>query len=111
MGRHRLADAADHSGGVGATARGNACGAKGPYCCDSSDEWEAGQHDKGPDESPRLQRRIYVKAKAEPSWRFWAGMSMSAKWRSSAKLIVWPRPTTEPQGLTGSRLRTSRPAG
>ena len=27
-----------------------------------------------------LRRRIYAKAKAEPSWRFWACTSMSASW-------------------------------
>jgi RNA-directed DNA polymerase len=28
-----------------------------------------------------LRRSIYVKAKAEPSWRFWGLTSMSARWR------------------------------
>ena len=31
-----------------------------------------------------LRRRIYVKAKAEPSWRFWGLTSTSARWRPCA---------------------------
>jgi RNA-directed DNA polymerase len=42
-----------------------------------------------------------VKPKAKPSWRFWGLYVHVAKWKFSAKPIVWPRPTTAPQGLTG----------
>jgi RNA-directed DNA polymerase len=60
------------AGSVVATKRSNARGAKGPCHLQSL------QHREGKDEMTKasidlqdLRRRIYVKAKAEPSWRFW----------------------------------------
>jgi len=52
--------------------RSNVCGAKGPC------HLQRLQHKEGKDEMTKasidlqdLRRRLYVKAKAEPSWRFW----------------------------------------
>src|SRR5207342_2008616 len=60
------------AGSVVATKRRNVRGAKGPCHLQSL------QHKEGNDEMTKasidlqdLRRRIYVKAKAEPSWRFW----------------------------------------
>src|ERR1700752_1477939 len=60
------------AGSGGATKRSNARGAKGPCHLQSL------QHREGKDEMTKasidlqdLRRGIYVKAKAEPSWRFW----------------------------------------
>ena len=59
-------------GSVRVTMRGNARGAKGPYCLQRLLNRE------GRDEMTKasislqdLRRRLYVKAKAETSWRFW----------------------------------------
>ena len=59
-------------GPVLAMKRSNVRGAKGPAICNASNLGE------GKDEMTKasiglqdLRRRIYVKAKAEPSWRFW----------------------------------------
>jgi RNA-directed DNA polymerase len=52
--------------------RGNAHGAKGPCCTDVFNN--TGGKDgmiKTPISLQDLRRRLYVKAKAEPSWRFW----------------------------------------
>ena len=52
--------------------RGNACGAKGPYglafLCRMGGR---GERTKTPISLQDLQRRLSLKAKAEPSWRFW----------------------------------------
>ena len=60
------------AGSVVAMKRSNVCGAKGPCHLQSL------QRKEGKDEMTKasidlqdLRRRIYVKAKAEPSWRFW----------------------------------------
>jgi hypothetical protein len=60
------------AGSVVAMKRSNARGAKGPC------HLQCLQHREGKDEMTKasidlqdLRRRIYVKAKAEPSWRFW----------------------------------------
>jgi RNA-directed DNA polymerase len=43
-----------------------------PAVCNSSDETEGrGEMTKAPVSLQDLRRRIYVKAKAEPTWRFW----------------------------------------
>jgi hypothetical protein len=34
-----------------------------------------------------LRRRLYVKAKADKDWRFWASTSMYASWRRYARPI------------------------
>jgi RNA-directed DNA polymerase len=60
------------AGSVVATKRSNVRGAKGPC------HLRCLQHKEGKDEMTKasidlqdLRRRLYVKAKAEPSWRFW----------------------------------------
>ena len=60
------------AGSVVATKRSNVRGAKGPC------HLRRLQHKEGKDEMTKasidlqdLRRRLYVKAKAEPSWRFW----------------------------------------
>ena len=56
-----------------AVRRGNARGAKEPCCL-----WRVSDHKEGKDEMTKasidlqdLRRRIYVKAKAETTWKFW----------------------------------------
>ncbi|MGH8603614.1 MAG: hypothetical protein ACREXR_12820, partial [Gammaproteobacteria bacterium] len=52
--------------------RGNARGAKGPCCTDVfNNTGGKGGMTKTPMSLQDLRRRLYVKAKAEPSWRFW----------------------------------------
>jgi RNA-directed DNA polymerase len=52
--------------------RGNARGAKGPCCTDVfNNTGGKGGMTKTPISLQDLRRRLYVKAKAEPSWRFW----------------------------------------
>jgi len=60
-------------GSIVAKKRGNARGAKGPYCFVVPPTRMEGRGDmiKAPVNLQDLRRRIYVKAKAEPSWRFW----------------------------------------
>ena len=60
-------------GPVVAAKRGNARGAKGPCCsCNSFiKKGGRGEMTKAPISLQDLRRRLYVKAKAEPSWRFW----------------------------------------
>ena len=60
------------AGSVGAVKRGNARGAKGPYYLSSSfNTGGRGAMRKAPIRLQDLRRRIYAKAKAEKSWRFW----------------------------------------
>src|SRR5918997_3499638 len=66
-GGERVAD-----GPAVASRWGNARGAKGPCCSYSSNATGGrGEMIKPPIDLQDLRRRIYVKAKAEPSWRFW----------------------------------------
>ena len=52
--------------------RGNARGAKGPCCrCSSGDMESRGEMTKTPIGLQDLRRRMYVKAKVDPEWRFW----------------------------------------
>jgi RNA-directed DNA polymerase len=45
---------------------------RGPAACNSSDKKEGrGEMIKAPTDLQDLRRRVYAKAKAEPSWRFW----------------------------------------
>jgi len=55
-----------------------------------------------------LRRRLYVKAKAEPSWRFWGYMATSANERRFGPPMRWPSRTTEPQAPTGLPSRSSK---
>src|SRR5215813_4245514 len=52
-----------------------------------------GEMRKAPISLQDLRRRIYVKAKAEPTWRFWDRTSTSAKRKRFAKPTSWPRVT------------------
>jgi len=56
-----------------AQKRGNARGAKGPCCFVVPPTRKEGKGEmiKAPISLQDLRRRIYVKAKAEPTWRFW----------------------------------------
>ena len=40
-----------------------------------------------------LRRRLYVKAKAEPSWRFWGLYVHVCKMRPCAQRMRWPNKT------------------
>ena len=60
------------AGFVVAMKRGNERGAKGPAAHNSFDKMEGkGEMIKAPIALQDLRRKIYVQAKAEPSWRFW----------------------------------------
>jgi hypothetical protein len=48
-----------------------------------------------------LRRNIYVKAKAEPSWRFWGLYVQVCKMETRARRIRWPGRTTELREWTG----------
>ena len=56
---------------------------------------------KAPIELQDLRRRIYVKAKAEPEWRFWGLFVHAASWKRYAKHMRWPRGTMGALGLMG----------
>ena len=60
-------------GSVVAGRRSNVRGAKGPCCFAMSSVNMGGRGEmiKAPIDLQDLRRRIYVKAKAEPAWRFW----------------------------------------
>ena len=73
---------------------------RSPAVCKVSD------HKEGKDEMTKasvnlqdLRRRIYVKAKAETSWRFWDSMSMSASWTHYARRMRWPNAFFATAGL------------
>jgi hypothetical protein len=44
-----------------------------------------GEMIKAPIDLQDLRRRLYVKARAEPSWRFWGIYVTSASWRHCGK--------------------------
>ena len=59
-----------------------------------------GEMTKAPIDLQDLRRRLYVKAKAEPSWRCWGSMFTSAKWKRSEKPMHLRKPTTARRELT-----------
>ena len=63
---------------------------------------------KAPVDLQDLRRRIYVKAKAEPLWRFWGLYVHVCKTETLREAYRLARRTTEPRGLMGSRSRRSR---
>src|ERR1035437_10094958 len=100
MARRKLTEAAGHSGGVAAAARWQGCakqlektssprrgiGGEGnringdtgkserrdlAVCGDSNNMEGRGEMTKAPINLQDLRRSLYVKAKAEPAWRFW----------------------------------------
>jgi hypothetical protein len=57
---------------VVAVKRSNVRGAKRPNCCNDSDKKEGNRRmTNAPISLQDLRKRIYIKAKAEPEWRFW----------------------------------------
>ena len=44
-----------------------------------------------------LRRRLYVKAKAEPSWRFWGLYVHVCKMETRAQRMRWPNKTMGPR--------------
>ena len=58
-----------------------------------------------------LRRSLYVKAKAEPSWRFWGLYVHVCKMETCCtKPTEWRKKTTGRRALTESRSRPSRKA-
>jgi len=73
---------------VVARRRSNVCGAKRPCCGNDCVEMGGrGEMIKAPVDLQDLRRRLYVKAKAEPSWRFWGSTFMSARWKHYERLM------------------------
>ena len=90
------------AGSAVAMKRSNVRGAKGPC------HLQRLRRKEGKDEMIKasidlqdLRRRIYVKVKAETSWKFWDYMSMSASWKRYAKRMRWPKRTTGLREVTG----------
>lgn len=57
-----------------------------------------------------LQRRIYAKAKAEPSWRFWGLYVHVGKLETLRTAYAAAKANNGAPGSTGSRSRPSKPA-
>ena len=65
---------------------------------------------KPPIDLQDLRRRIYVKAKAEPSWRFW-GLYVHVCKRETLDEAYWlAKKNNGAPGIDGSRSRPSRRA-
>jgi hypothetical protein len=58
-------------------------------CNGSNKKGGKGEMTRAPISLQDLRRSLYVKAKAEPSWRFGDYMSTSARWRLCAKPTRW----------------------
>ena len=98
-------------GSVVAMKRGNARGAKGPCCCNSSNDMGGkGEMIKAPIRLQDLRRRIYVKAKAEPTWRFWGLYVHVCKMETLQEAYAMAKRITGHRALTASRSRPSRRA-
>jgi RNA-directed DNA polymerase len=75
---------------------------RGPAACSVSD------HKEGKDEMIKasvdlqdLRRRIYVKAKADTSWRFWGLYVHVCKLDNYARRMRWPKRTMALREVTG----------
>src|ERR1700739_2454253 len=81
-----------------ARKRSNVRGAKGP-CHLQCIQRKEGKEEvtKASIDLQDLRRRLYVKAKAEPSWRFGVYTSTSARWRPCAQRMRWPNKTMGPR--------------
>src|SRR5580658_6172197 len=85
-----------------ASKRGNAVERRSPAVCNVSD------HKEGKDEMTKasidlqdLRRRIYVKAKAETSWKFWGLYVHVCKLETVPRRMRWPKRTTGLREVTG----------
>ena len=75
---------------------------RSPAVCNVSD------HKEGKDEMTKassdlqdLRRRIYVKAKAETSWKFWGLYVHVCKLETVPRRMRWPKRTTGLREVTG----------
>ena len=66
------------------------------------------QHREGKDEMTKasidlqdLRRRIYVKAKAETTWKFWGLYVHVCSWKRYARRMRWPKGTMGLREMTG----------
>jgi RNA-directed DNA polymerase len=74
---------------------------------DSNQKGGAGDMTKTPIGVQDLRRSLYIKAKADPAWRFW-GLYVHICKLCFAELIGWQRRTTGLRVLKGSRSRPSK---
>ena len=67
---------------------------RGPAVCNFSGNQEGkDEMTKASNDLQDLRRRIYVKAKAETTWRFWGLYVMSARWKRYALHMRWLKRT------------------
>jgi hypothetical protein len=75
---------------------------RGPTVGNDANETEGkGEMIKTPSSLQDLRKSLYVKAKAEPTWRFWGLYVHVSRWKRSKKLTGWRRIMTELRALTG----------
>jgi len=99
-------------GSVVAGKRGNARGAKGPCCWQSSDE----RGGRGGMTKPSiglqdLRRRMYVKAKAEAEWRFWGLHVHICKLETLREAYAMARANKGAPGIDGVTFAAIEAAG